>query len=426
MAHSSEPENLIVDADGRLHHLVMPAINAGGQGEVFQTQEPNIGVKILKHGERYAEIIRDVRRLPIEDLTSIAAPLSTLRTRYGYVMTWLRGMVPLGTDRLPSSSRRNEIVDWYIATGGLRRRLALIARLAEVMADLHGRGLVYVDLNLGNVMVSDTGTAAEVRLIDLDNLRHATDQSSLVYTPGWEAPELHADRLPTRQSDAYSLALVAFTMLTGYHPFSGGDLVRYSPDDSPIRLAALRGEVPASIDPDDTSNSSDRFLFPLDFLLTDKLLTQFRRAFGPGRFDPDIRPTAAELRRVLWHAHDQTIVCDCGFSTYIDAGSCASCDSPFRSAFSIEVLSAPSLPPAARIVAGSVAVSISRRHLPVPVEARSRHDDVVRVSVERGAVVFEPAPGWSCAPRTIKDGNFAELADGKGTTFILRTTAYAS
>ena len=426
MAHSSEPDEVIVDADGRLHHLVMPAINAGGQGEVFQTREPNIGVKVLRHGERDADIIRDVRRLPIEDLTSIAAPLSTLRTHHGYVMTWLRGMVPLGTDRLPSSSRRNEIVDWYIATGGLRRRLALNARLAEVMADLHGRGLVYVDLNLANVMVSDTGAAAEVRLIDLDNLRHATDQSSLVYTPGWEAPELHADRPSTRQSDAYSLALVAFTMLTGYHPFSGGDLVRYSPDDSPIRQAALRGEVPSSIDPDDTSNSSDRFLFPLDFLLTDNLLSEFRRTFGPGRLHPDMRPTAAELRRVLWDAHDRTIVCDCGFSTYIDAGSCASCDTPFRAAFAIEVLTSPSLPPAARVTAGSAAVAITRRHLPVPVEARSRHDEVVRVSVKRDAVVLEPAPEWSCAPRTIKDGDCAEIADGKGTSFTVRATAYAS
>lgn len=417
---------MIVDADDRLHHLLIPAINAGGQGEIFQTREPNIGVKLLRHGERDAEIIRDVRRLPIEDLTSIAAPLSTLRTRHGYVMTWLRGMVPLGTDRLPSSSRRNEIVDWYVATGGLRRRLALNARLAEVIADLHARGLVYVDLNLGNVMVSDTGTAAEVRLIDLDNLRNATDQSSLVYTPGWEAPELHADRPPTRQSDAYSLGLVAFTMLTGYHPFSDGDLVRYSPDDSPIRQAALRGEVPSSIDPDDTSNSSDRFLFPLDFLLTDNLLTEFRRAFGPGRLHPNLRPTAAELRRVLWDAHDRTIVCDCGFSTYIDAGSCASCDTPFRSSFSIEVLSSLSLPPAARVTVGSITVPITRRQLPVPVEARSRHDEVVRVTVERGAVVLEPAPGWSCTARTIKDGNCAELADLKGTTFTLRATAYAS
>lgn len=426
MAHSSEPDDVIVDVDGRLHHLLMPAINAGGQGEVFQTREPNIGVKVLTHAERAADIIRDVRRLPIEDLTSIAAPLATLRTRHGYVMTWLRGMVPLGTDRLPPSSRRNEIVDWYVATGGLRRRLALNARLAEVMADLHGRGLVYVDLNLANVMVSDTGTAAEVRLIDLDNLRHATDQSFLVYTPGWEAPELHADRPPTRQSDAYSLALVAFTMLTGYHPFSGGDLVRYSPDDSPIRQAALRGEVPSSIDPDDTSNSSDRFLFPLDFLLTDNLLTKFRRAFGPGRLHPDRRPTAAELRRVLWDAHDRTIACECGFSTYIDAGSCASCDAPFRAAFAIEVLSSPSLPPAARVTVGSVAVPITRRHLPLSVEARSRHDEVVRASVERGAVVLEPAPEWSCTPRTIRHGSYAEIADGRGTTFTLRATAYAT
>ena len=76
MALSSDSDDPLIDADGRLHHLLRPAINAGGQGAVFLTREPNIGVKILQSTGHAADIIRDVRRLPIKDVTSIAAPLS--------------------------------------------------------------------------------------------------------------------------------------------------------------------------------------------------------------------------------------------------------------------------------------------------------------------------------------------------------------
>jgi hypothetical protein len=426
VARSSEHGDLLADADGRLHHLLLPAIKSGGQGAVYQTREPNIGVKILKAGERAADIVRGVRRLPIEDLVSIAAPLSTLQDRPGYVMVWLRGMVPLSENRLPTRGHLAEIVEWYIATGGLRRRLALSARLAEVLADLHGRGLVYVDLSMANVMVSDVGSAAEVRLIDLDNLRSASDQTLSVLTERWAAPELFKRQPPSRHSDVYSLALVVFTVLTGYHPFDDGDLVRYTPEESPERIAAARGHLPSFIDPEDSSNTTTSYLFPLDVVLTPMLLETFQRAFGPGRQQVDSRPTAATLRRMLWEAHDRTVTCSCGFTTYLEAGSCAACDKPFNDVFTIEILASPSSPPVATIAIGSNPVAIQRRHLPLPTEARTRHDDVVQASIEHGAVVLDAATEWSCGTRTLRHGDQTELTNNNGTSMTLRAVAYAS
>ena len=426
MDRSSEPDDLLADTDGRLHHLLLPAIKAGGQGAIYQTREPNIGVKILKAGERAVDIVRSVRRLPIEDLTSIAAPLSTLQDRPGYVMVWLRGMVPLGENRLPPRGRISDIVEWYIASGGLRRRLVLCARLAEVIADLHGRGLVYVDLSMANVMVSDSGAAAEVRLIDLDNLRSATDQTLSVLTERWAAPELFNRQPPSRHSDAYSLALVAFTVLTGYHPFDDGDLVRFTPEQSPERIAAARGQLPSTIDPDDTSNATSSYLFPLDVVLTPTLLATFQRAFGSGRQQVEARPTAANLRRILWEAHDHTVICTCGFTTYLEAGSCAACDKPFNDVFIIEVRASPSSPPTATITIGANPVVIQRRHLPLPVEPRTRHDDVVQVSIEQGALALDAAPGWSCGARILRHDDRTELTNDKGISMTLRAVAHAS
>lgn len=425
MVRSSESDDVLVDADGRVHHLLLPAIKTGGQGAVYQTREPNIGVKILKDGERAADLVRGVRRLPIEDLTAIAAPLSTLQERPGYVMVWLRGMVPLSETPLPTRGRRTDIIDWYVATGGLRRRLALNARLAEVIADLHGRGLVYVDLSMANVMVSEAGSAAEVRLIDLDNLRSASERSRSFYTERWAAPEIFDGQPPSRLTDSYSLALVAFTVLTGYHPFYDGDLVRYSPEQSPERFAAARGHLPSFIDPDDTSNATSSYLFPIDVLLTPTLLDAFRRAFGLGRHHAETRPTAAALRRMLWEAHDRTVTCGCGFTSYVDTGACAACDAPFDHAFTVEVLASRSSSPSATIAVGTKPVPLLRRHLPLPIEPRVRHDDVLQLSVGRDAVLLDPSPGWACGTRTLRHGDHAELNGSNGESLVLRAVAHA-
>ena len=427
MAHSSEPgETVLTDADGRLHHLLKPAIGGGGQGMVYQTQEPNIGIKLLTGQTTSTDVIRNVRRLPIEDLSSIAAPLSTIQEETGYVMVWLRDMVPLSHNRLPSFSRLDEtIIDWFIRTGGLRRRLALSAKLAEILADLHARGLVYVDLNMANVMVSGAGQDAEVRLIDLDNLRSATSIAPAVLTPRWAAPELFEGSPSSRQSDSYSLALVSFATLTGYHPFDDGDRVRLTPEGSPERKAAALGQLPSFIDLDDTSNSTLRYLFPTEVILNPELFGAYRRVFGQGRHDVLARPTSAEWRRLLWQAHDLTATCECGFSTYITAGACASCDRPFDSAVTIEVSSPDGSEPSARIAVSNLVSSLSRRHLPLPVDPRTRHHEVMRMEWIKGSVRLQPTAGWICDRSRLGTGQSATLENEKGAKFLVRAVSDA-
>lgn len=425
MDHSFDPDDVLVDTDGRVHHLLHPAINVGGQGAVYRTKEPNIGVKILKAGERATDLVRGVRRLPIEDLASIAAPLSTLQGRPGYVMVWLRGMVPLSETQLPPRGRRSDIIDWYIASGGLRRRLALSARLAEVIADLHGRGLVYVDLSMANVMISEAGSATEMRLIDLDNLRSASDKTPSVRTEMWAAPEVNDGQPPSFHSDSYSLSLVIFAVLTGFHPFFDGDFVRYSPDKSPERFAAAHGHLPSFIDEVDTSNATTNHLFPTEVLLTPTLLGAFRRAFGPGRLHTDSRPTAATLRRMLWESHDRTVACTCGFTTYVDTGTCAACETPFLNTFIIELAASQSSRPSATVAVGSESVPLLRRHLPLPAEPRVRHDEIVRFSVKEEAVLLDANPGWSCGTRILRHGDQTNLVGTNGESFVLRAVAHA-
>jgi hypothetical protein len=81
-------------------------------------------------------------RQPLEGLP-IAHPLALItQPQPGYVMELMDGLAPMtelmqvATDALMS----DDGLSGYVKTGGLLRRLKMLARLARVLAELHGRG----------------------------------------------------------------------------------------------------------------------------------------------------------------------------------------------------------------------------------------------------------------------------------------------
>ncbi len=60
------------------------------------------------------------------------------------------GMIPLENLLRPTSSE-----NWWIETGGLKKRLRILKKLSNILAELHSRGLVYGDLSPKNIFVSE-------------------------------------------------------------------------------------------------------------------------------------------------------------------------------------------------------------------------------------------------------------------------------
>jgi DNA-binding helix-hairpin-helix protein with protein kinase domain len=305
-----------------------PELGRGGQGSVFALEGVRLVVKLLRdRSPRARERMRDqlahVARLPLEDL-AVARPTEQLRApEVGYVMELLTGMVALQELMRPAKGATS-VPRWYIESGGLRRRLRLLARTAEVFAGLHGRGLIYVDPSPHNVFVSDPVEALEVRLIDTDNLCSSGVVSRALHTPGYGAPELvRATRPPSTLSDAHAFAVMAFETLTLIHPLIG-DLVR---DGEPeLEERALAGELAWVDHPDDDSNRSSDGL-PREVVLSPTLRADFAAVFGPGLSTPEARPGLARWAEHLHRAADRCLRCpSCGASYYYDRERCPWCD----------------------------------------------------------------------------------------------------
>lgn len=299
----------------------------GGQGIVVTTRaDARLLVKVSKWPNAHPESlewqrqIERVHRLPItENDLPIAMPRALIvKPRAGYVMELMDGLVPL--EQLLTQAQQafldGEGLSGYLASGGLRRRLRLLARLARVMARLHGLGIAHGDLSPKNVFVSESHEHAEVWLIDCDNLTYAVRDSSLqLYTPDYGAPELLCgERGISTYTDIWSFAVMAFQLLTVLHPFKSGDLVD---QDSEREEPALRGELPWVDHPEDESNRASLGI-PRELVCTPVLRDLFDRCFRLGVLDAGERPVMAEWAEAFEAAVAVQVLCN------MDHGGCGS------------------------------------------------------------------------------------------------------
>jgi hypothetical protein len=315
---------VVKDQRGRPLPLVR-LIGKGGQAEVWAS-EGRIAVKLMHaRGPRSAARVRSrigvVRRLNLDGVP-ISRPLELLeQPDVGYSMELLDDMVPVKRLAVPPGDV--DMLDWYTATGGQARRLRILARTADALAELHTRGLVYSDPSPDNVLVSEDGRYTEVRLVDVDFLQSESVVLESAATPGYAAPEVFTQRSGvTGTSDAFAFAVIAFEVLTLTHPFLG-DQVHHG--EVGMLDQAYSGELPWIDDEDDPSNRSSYGL-PRDTILLGKLRDCARSAFVEGIRQPRRRPSVGEWRSALDAAADMLLACAaCGRDMNARLPSCPWC-----------------------------------------------------------------------------------------------------
>ena len=98
----------------------------------------------------------------------------------------------------------------------------IVTQVASGLAYAHEEGIVHVDLKPQNVFLLESGRA---KILDFgiakawqENSR-AGEDSFFGYSPPYASTELIAGQPPTPRDDVYALAIVAYALFTGKHPF---------------------------------------------------------------------------------------------------------------------------------------------------------------------------------------------------------------
>ena len=347
------------DISGFTHYITKQLGQAGGQGTVYRTQKDYLAVKIIhakegKKQQNFDELnsrFADLRLLPIPQGVNLTLPLSELKDAHGYVMSLLDDMQEFATAFSPTdedsklsnpwlnemrSDGNNDFADFvagYIATGGLRRRIAAYQKAARILAHIHSLGLVYCDFSGRNCFISDQGSDEIVWLIDADNLSFAEAITpEAVFTEEFAAPEVVSPNCVfSLYSDCYSFAISLFQDIYCNHPFKGALCEPGDDDDfvDDLNTKAYSGLLPWIFDEDDPSNESNNgFTIAKDMIASQELLALFEKTFSEtGRKKPLSRPTTCQWYYALSDFLDHLVTCK-HCSMHFDARieTCPWCD----------------------------------------------------------------------------------------------------
>ena len=108
----------------------------------------------------------------------------------------------------------------------------IVKRLASALDYANGRGMIHRNLKPGNVMVDidDHGIVRGVKILDFglgqqirESVARATGNAEEEISHDYFSPEQWRGIKPTTASDQYTLAVLAYEMLSGRRPFKGDD-----------------------------------------------------------------------------------------------------------------------------------------------------------------------------------------------------------
>ena len=336
--------------------LLRGEIARGGQGAVYRTQYPNTVVKLelddgklIPANEEARKKFRAVMTLPIPPNSNVTLPMNILEKFSGYTMRMMDDMTsfldafggavdeePLDSPWLESVAEGNPelamIFFKLIKRGGLRRFFRAYLYAAQILAKIHGAGLVYCDFSHRNIFISKDMDFCHVWLIDADNLDYQKNtRHKCFYTPHIGAPELHrGEGGCTFYSDAFAFASTFFQQLTGHHPFDGAAFDEKI-DELELEDAEIYrdcGGFPWVFDSEDDSNVWEdgglftEFIPPAIMDLLDKTFGVEEGLFGITR-----RPSLAEWSFALAETLDGIIRCpQCKTDRHGGADKCSWCD----------------------------------------------------------------------------------------------------
>jgi len=226
-------------------------LGSGGMGEVYEAHDRvlnrRVAIKVVRPNVPGDYLLREGRALAAIRHPGIVAVYAMGRHRdVGFLV--LERVLGLSLDRLIDDRRgRGERF-------AVMEALELLIAIADGLSVVHRAGLAHRDVKPGNVMLAPGGRVVLMDfglvLPDADRAGHRSVAGSLQYMPP-EALTGDIAEGAANLGDVYALGVVAYELLCGMAPFSGGEALEIyrSKIREPLPcVTEHRSDVPAPLD----------------------------------------------------------------------------------------------------------------------------------------------------------------------------------
>lgn len=128
----------------------------------------------------------------------------------------------------------------------------ILQQVGSAFGYAHRRGIIHRDIKPANIMIDEEGWAVvtDFGIAKVSQAEGLTMTGMTVGTPTYMSPEQCMAQDVTGASDQYSLGVVAYEMITGRPPFSGGSMmaIMYGHfNDTPPDISTVRPECPPEL-----------------------------------------------------------------------------------------------------------------------------------------------------------------------------------
>jgi serine/threonine-protein kinase len=215
-----------MDRIGR--YKIVRELGRGAMGVVYHAIDPNIGrpvaIKTISFGDtrKPEEIDRQRERLFREARSAGMLSHPGIVTIYDVEQ---QGDLAYIAMEYVDGPTLDQVLSEAVPLAA-ERMFSILAQTAVALDYAHSKGIVHRDIKPANIMLSGDGTAkiADFGIAKITAAENLTMTGSIVGTPHYMSPEQVQGQPVDGRSDQFSLAVIAYEMLTGEKPYTGEHL----------------------------------------------------------------------------------------------------------------------------------------------------------------------------------------------------------
>ena len=232
-------------------YRVLEELGRGAMGVVYRAEDLTIGREVAGKVVRFDQYLtadeKAQLRMRLMREASAAGKLNHPGIVTVYQLSEHENVVFIAMECVPGVS-----LEKILAAGPMRdanRVFAILRQVAEALDYAHDAGVIHRDIKPGNILVREDGRA---KITDFGIAKiasqHLTQTGMVLGTPSYMAPEQLMAAQIDGKADQFSLAVMAFLMLSGRPPFKADSmaaLIFQIVQTEPPPLHELAGQYPA-------------------------------------------------------------------------------------------------------------------------------------------------------------------------------------